>query len=71
MRKAILGPRILGAALMWLILVGGGFAQTNGTNATSSYGELGVITRRIAPFVIKDGDNYKGFSQVLRFARAF
>lgn len=62
MRKAMLGPRILGAVLMWLFLVGGGFAQTNDTNATTSNGELRVITRQIAPFVIKDGDSYKGFS---------
>ena len=58
----MLGVRVIGAALMWLALVGGALAQTNGSDAATSNGELRVITREISPFVIKDGDSYKGFS---------
>ena len=62
MGKMMLGVRIIGAVLMWLTLVGGAVAQTNGADAATSNGELRVITRQISPFVIKDGDSYKGFS---------
>ena len=62
MGKMMLGVRIIGAVLMWLALVGGAVAQTNGADAATSNGELRVITRQISPFVIKDGDSYKGFS---------
>lgn len=58
----MLGIRIISAALLWLTLVGGAVAQINGSDATTSNGELRVITRQISPFVLKDGDNYKGFS---------
>ena len=58
----MLGARILGAAVMWLTVVGGAVAQTNGTDAPRSNGELRVITRQITPFVMKDGDSYTGFS---------
>lgn len=62
MGKMMLGVRLIGAALIWLALVGGAVAQTNGADAATSNGELRVITRQISPFVIKDGDSYKGFS---------
>ena len=62
MRKTMFGARILGVALLSLTFVGGVFAQTNGTDATASNGELRIITRQIPPFVTKDGDIFKGFS---------
>ena len=62
MRQMYLGLRLFAVAFLWLALVGVAGAQSNGSDATTPNGELRVITRVISPFVIKDGDSYKGFS---------
>ena len=62
MRHIYLGVRLLVAAVLWLALASIAGAQSNGSDAATSNGELRVITRVISPFVIKDGDSYKGFS---------
>lgn len=62
MAKMALGTRLCGAVLMWLALSCSAGAQANGNDATTSKGELRVITRVISPFVLKEGDSYKGFS---------
>ncbi len=52
----------MAAAMMWLVLLCAAHAQTNGSDAVTANGELRVITRQISPFVIKEGESYKGFS---------
>ena len=62
MAKMTLGTRLFGAVLMWLAFSCSAGAQTNSSDAKTSNGELRVITRVISPFVLKEGDSYKGFS---------
>ena len=53
-RLCILAKLVVGLCLIFA-------APAQAQNAAAP-GELRVITRQISPFVIKDGDSYKGFS---------
>jgi polar amino acid transport system substrate-binding protein len=53
---------ILATLCLILAMAGAGHAQDATAPAAAGTGELRVVTRQIAPFVIKDGDTYRGFS---------